>query len=289
MAVKSVSNFAVDGLRHFDGSVWTDLHQPIQGLVGIAGGGVGGADELFGGHFIYTGSDSTYTYYVDHYDGSAWTSLQATQYVYGNLAQNVYGAFPLGHDEAMYVGRGGTAFHYQNGMLKPITTGTTNDLAAVWGPDADHLSITGANGTLLSWVRTTPTVFTPDPSMPATVTDYLGEIAFAGTTEWIVAQNQDYACQRVGSGAWKTVNTITSPQSIVALSDTDVVVNGNDSGFVSRWNGSAFALETYPSWNGLQSLYGLPDGTMLLTGENGFVSHPPPAAPAKRAGTRTRR
>ncbi len=250
-------------------------------------GNDGAPDELFGSHFIYTGSDSTYTYYVDHYDGSAWTSLQATQYVLGNLAQNINSAFPLGHDEAMYVGRGGTAFHYQNGTLTPITTGTTNDLEFLWGPDADHLSITGLNGTLLSWVRTNPTVFTPDPSMPAN-TDSLGPIAFAGTTEWILAMNETYAYQRVGSGAWQTVNTVTSPQSIVALSDTDVVVNGNDAGFVSRWNGSAFAFETYPSWNGLQSLYGLPDGTLLLTGENGFVSHPPPAAPAQRPGTRAR-
>ncbi|HTR54910.1 MAG TPA: hypothetical protein VMJ10_29690 [Kofleriaceae bacterium] len=174
-------------------------------------------------------------------------------------------------------------------LIDPITTGTTNDLAAVWGPDADHLSITGANGTLLSWVRTNPTVFTPDPSMPATVTDYLADIAFAGTTEWIIAPNQTYVYRRVGSGAWQTVDTITSPQSIAALSDTDDVVNGNDSGLVSRWNGSAFALETYPAWRGLQSLYALPDGTMLLTGESGFVSHPPPPATAKRAGTRTRR
>jgi hypothetical protein len=86
----------------------------------------------------------------------------------------------------------------------------------------------------------------------------------------------------VGSGAWQTVNTVVSPQSIAAVSDVDVVVNATDAGVVSRWNGSAFALETYPSWRGLVSLYALPDGTMLLTGENGFVSHPPPPAPAHR-------
>ncbi len=178
----------------------------------------------------------------------------------------------------MFVGLGGTAFHYQERHAgHQDHDGNDERPLGVWGPDADHLSITGANGTLLSWVRTNPTVFTPDPSMPAN-TDKLGAIAFAGTTEWILATDQTYAYQRIGSGAWHTVNTVTSPQSIAALSDTDVVVNGNDSGYVSRWNGSAFAFETYPSWNGLAVAggYALPDGHRCCS-------------PARTASSATRR
>jgi hypothetical protein len=124
-------------------------------------------------------------------------------------------------------------------------------------------------------VRTNPGVFTPDPSFPAT-TDELHTIAFAGTTTWIIPANENYV-YRKANGTWTTVATPVVPTAIAALSDDDVVIDATDSGYVARWDGSAFDREVYPSWTALQGLYALPDGTMLASGLQGFVTHPPPA------------
>jgi hypothetical protein len=270
-------------LRHWDGKTWTSLGVRASAITGIAGAGIGGADELFATNFVFSGSDDQYTTYFDHFDGSAWTSIPMTQFpLFGPNAflTNIY---PLDAGEAMIIGGGGTAFHYHNGSATPIATGTTQDLSGIWGPDADHLSITGANGTLLQWVRTNPGAFTPDPTAPAT-TDYLSTIVHAGTTTWMVAGGSElYVYRKPDGGTWQTVPTPGVPQSIAALSDDDVVVDHTDSGILSRWNGAAFERELYPSWRGLQQLSTLPDGTILVTGNDGMIFHAPPAAPTARS------
>jgi hypothetical protein len=61
---------------------------------------------------------------------------------------------------------------------------------------------------------------------------------------------------------------------MVALAADDVVIAATDSGIVSRWNGTAFAIEYYPAWRGLNRLFALPDGTTYLSGASGIVMHP---------------
>jgi hypothetical protein len=261
-------------LHHWDGATWTRETRPIVGLTGSPGAGVGGANELFGVDVEFDGATSTYTTYLEHFDGAAWTSTQATQYPLGGPFQFLATIYPLGPGEAMIVGGAGNAFHYANGTLTPIATGTTNDLIGVWGPDSDHLSITGSNGTLLQWDRANPNVFTPDPSGPTT-TDNLRAITSAGGTTWILAQNQTYVWMKPAGGAWQQVDAKTSPNNIVAHSATDVVVNGNDGGTVARWNGSAFVLELYPDGDGLLKTFALPDGTTFLYDLDGVAYRPP--------------
>lgn len=42
------------------------------------------------------------------------------------------------------------------------------DLAGVWGPDPEHVWITGSAGTLLSWSSSNPGVAAPDPTLTTT-------------------------------------------------------------------------------------------------------------------------
>ena len=262
-------------VRHFDGTTWSELDEPVAGMVGRGGGASNGADELFGIDTEFVGSLGVYASSLEHYDGTAWSSILATTYKLGDPIRGIFAVYLLGlADEAMLVGGEGGAFHYQSGTLTPITSGTTNDLRGIWGPDADHLTIVGSAGTVLAWDRSNPTVFTPDTSGPAT-TDDLWHVVHAGTTTWITTQNQDEVFRQVGDGAWQTVLTPVSPIDIAAVSDADVVLSGTDGGSLARWNGSAFVLEYYPHDGLLSHLFGLPDGTMVLGGLEGFVTHAP--------------
>jgi hypothetical protein len=261
-------------LHHWDGATWTRDMRPVEVLAGIPGAGVGSANELFGAHSDFDGSTYTYTTYVDHFDGAAWTSLPVTKFPLSGPLEFIAKVYPLNPGEAMIIAGQGNAYHYTNGTLTPIATGTTNDLVGVWGPDPDHLSITGSNATLLQWDRTNPTVFKPDPSGPAT-TDNLRDITSVGGKTWILAQNQTYVWMKPAGGAWVQVDAKTSPNNIVARSATDVLVNGNDSGSVSHWNGTAFVRELYPSGMGLLNTFALPDGTTFLYGLDGVVFRPP--------------
>ncbi len=258
-------------LRHWDGTTWTHTSMPIGQIRGLAGAATGGADELFGSHFNF--SSGMYTTYLDHFDGASWTATPLTTFTFGQPLLFISTVYPLGPGEAVIVGGGGSAFHYQGGTLTPIAAGTTVDLAGVWGPDADHLIISGAGGTLLDWSRSNPNVFTPDPGFPTT-TDDLGAIASAGGTTWIVPANQTYVWMKPAASTWQTIATQVSPISIAAINDHDVVVAASSSGLVSRWNGMKFTVENYPSWQQLNSLFALPDGTTYLTGTSGVVVHP---------------
>ena len=256
-------------VRHWDGSAWTSLHRQSQiSVVGLVG-----TDELFGIRVVDAGPNEAN--FVEHFDGSTWTSLVATQYPIGANESNINFIYPLGPDEAILVGGNGTALHYKTGSLTPIAAGTTATLTAILATDADHLSITGSDGTLLQWQRSDPKVFTRDPSFPATA-DNLLAIVHAGTTTWMVASQQDHVYRKTDGGAWQTVSTPGFPIAIAATDDNNVVANTSDSGIVDRWDGTAFNREYYPSWRGLRGLSALPDGTMLLTGLEGMIMHAPP-------------
>jgi hypothetical protein len=174
----------------------------------------------------------------------------------------------------MVVGGQGVAFHYQAGALTPIASGTTNDLRGIWGPDADHLTIVGTAGTVLTWDRNSPTVFAPDATFPTT-TDDLQHVAHAGKTTWIVPQNQVHVYRKPGDGSWQVVPSAVVPMDIAAVSDDTVVLSATDSGSVARWDGTAFNIEYYPSAELLSHLYALPDGTMVIGGLDGVATHAP--------------
>lgn len=258
-------------LRHFDGTTWTRIAKPMAIVRGRAGAGIDGADELFGAHRTNVAGQDTG--YFDHFDGATWTAIPVVTSKVPDPIRFISSVYPLGPDEAMIVGGAGLAFHYQSGALTPIAPGTTVDLAGIWGPDADHLWITGGNGTLLQWDRANPGVFTRDPTFPTT-TDNLRDIANTGGATWILAENEPYVWRKLAGGDWQTVATSVIPMSMAAISDANVVVSSTTSGWAARWNGTTFAIESYPSWRGLQNVFALPDGTTYLAGSSGIIVHP---------------
>jgi hypothetical protein len=254
-------------LRHWDGTSWTRTPQPVGGIRGVQ---TSSGNVLFGMHAVAGPKTTTY---LDRFDGTAWTSMQVTQFTSADPSQWLSSVVPLGPDEALLVGNSGGAYHYQAGSLTPIASGTTADLADVWAPDSDHAYVTGAGGTLLLWDRAEPGLLKPDVSFPATTED-LRAIAGAGGLTWVIAPGQTHVWVRPASGVWQTVNTGVIPVAIAAINDHNVVVVGADAGEAARWNGMTFVGEIYPSWRGLQTLYALGDGTTYLSGLSGVITHP---------------
>jgi hypothetical protein len=53
------------------------------------------------------------------------------------------------------VGKGGTILHYGGSVWKPMTSGTSADLTAVWGVKDGPVYAVGANGTVLRYTKST--------------------------------------------------------------------------------------------------------------------------------------
>src|SRR5262249_27620570 len=143
----------------------------IGALDGIAGAGVGGANELFALSSTRDASTTPVQYASQgmHFDGLTWETTELARGPLGAPGPGSVHALRPG--EAMIVGGHGYARYYRNGQYVPVETGVTADLLGVWGPDADHLWVIGRQGTLLRWDRANPTVMTPDTTFPATTDD----------------------------------------------------------------------------------------------------------------------
>jgi hypothetical protein len=256
---------AGNAIAHWDGTQMTNLPYPAASgtLNGLAHTGVGGANELFS-----LGNDIDFTTYEDvysglHYDGQAWakTELLRSPAPFGARLTNSYA---IGPGEALIVGQNGVAFRYHDGVWTPVATGTTNNLQAMWGPDADHVWISGAAGTLLQWNRTNPDVMTPDPTFPATTND-LGPIHGAGGIMWVVNLNTFFVSM-LQNGTWTQVNTGLIAYDVFALGRENVLVTSSTSDdYVARWQGSDFVLEDHNYEGPLRAVFAPPNGHTWLT------------------------
>jgi hypothetical protein len=257
-----------DSIGHWDGTVMTSIPSPGGATVtGVAGAGIGGANVLFALGDEIDWATQEYVYSVLRYDGQVWTKteLMRSPEPFGTHLSNLYA---MGADEAMVVGQNGLAFHYKNGAWTTVTTGVTTTLLGIWGPDADHLWISGSSGTLLQWDRAAPDVMTPDPTFPATTND-LGWIHGADGVMWIVNPQTFFVTRHSGS-SWSQINTGLIAQRVFALSDENVLVSSSTTdGYIARWNGSEFVIEDHDAEGTLQNVYAPPQGHTWLT--DGFV------------------
>jgi hypothetical protein len=261
--------FATGGeIDHRDGTAVATMPIAANQISGVRAGGV---DELFATGFDATPDQSQYIASAYHFDGTTWSK---TQLEVAPVAQHRYFSqvYAMGPGEAMAVGFGGIAYHYANGSWNPVTTGVTTDLLGVWGPDPDHLWITGAGGTLLAWKRTNPGAAIPDPTFPLT-TDDLGPIHGADGITWIGVTSASRVWMGKPSG-WSAVPTGVVPSSVVAVSATNVVVSASGQSMVARWNGTQFTPEDNASGMPTPILFQPPGGPMLAGGLSGFVQHP---------------
>jgi hypothetical protein len=261
--------FATGGeIQHWDGATQTTL-EPVIGASSLSGIRMGGVDELFGVGFDETADHTTYIANAYHYDGASWTK---TPLVTSSVTDHHYftQVWAIAPGEAMAVGYGGIAYRYGAGAWKPVATGVTSDLMGVWGPDADHLWIAGAGGTLLQWNRSSPDVMSPDPTL--STTDDLGAIHGADGVMWIAAG--DAAVMRQSAAGWTRIATPVSPDSIFAIGDTNVVVSSRGQSQMARWNGTAFVPEDNGAGAPTSVLFQPPGGTMLAGGLKTLVEHP---------------
>ncbi len=109
------------GVRHFDGSTWTDHPSPQTNLLHDLWGTSPGDLYLVG--YEFAGDRGT----IHHYDGSTWTFMES---VTGQTLNGVWGSSPT---DVFAAGGNGTILYYDGTSWTPMTSGTTNDLAAVWG------------------------------------------------------------------------------------------------------------------------------------------------------------
>jgi len=186
--------------------------------------------------------------------------------------------FSMHPGEAMLVGVGPDAtgvFHYMNGAWSPVTTKATSQLTGVWGPDPDHLWVTGLHGTILQWDRAAPGVMTADPGL-ATTQD-LGPIHGVDGTTWIASPGTSTMWRNDGSGWTELAAPSVSAWwgGLLVISPTNIVTSSTGSTDTRRWDGAAWLPEDNASTYGMYRLFRPPGGsTFAGSYVNGMVSHP---------------
>ncbi len=134
------------------------------------------------------------------------------------------------------VGKAGTIRHFDGAVWQSVPSGTTADLAAIWGSAADDIWAVGTAGTILhfdgvAWSdRGTGTTTHSLSGIWGSGRDDVWAVGAAGTTaHW-------------DGASWETVNSGTS-NSLEAISGTsasDVWAVGS-SGTILHWSGSAWS------------------------------------------------
>lgn len=160
-------------------------------------------------------------------------------------------------------------------MSTPVTTPATPQLTGAWGPDPDHVWVTGLNGTILRWDRATPAVLTPEAGL--TTTETLGPIHGAGGITWIASPGSSTLWRNAGSG-WTEIPA-PSPSTwwggLLVTSPTDIVTSATCCTDTRRWNGTAWLREDNASTYGMYRLFRPPGGSIFAGSfQNGMVSHP---------------
>jgi hypothetical protein len=176
----------------------------------------------------------------------------------------------MGPGEAMAVGYGGLAYHYEAGTWNKIETGVTADLMGVWGPDRDHVWMSGTGGTLLQWTRSGGNSAVPDPTL--SVQDDLGAMHGSGNTAWVAAGGA--AVLRRTDAGWTRIDTPVAASSIFAIDDDHVVVSSASQSKLARWNGTAFVVEDSGAASPASVLFQPRGGTMFAGGLKTLIAHP---------------
>lgn len=271
--------FATGGqIFHWDGATTTALPVTARRVTGVR---TGTTDEMFAGGYRLSDDHTQYVALGFHHDGTTWTT---TDLDVAPFAQNRYfeAIWPLGPGEAIAVGGGGLAYHYTGGAWTPIATGVTANLAGVWGPDADHVYITGTQGTLLRWDRASPEVATPDPTLDASLIPVdaehgtpldLGPISGAGGKLWIGMPLAGDLLAYDGA-AWTKVHSGVPAGGLLAIDASHVVVSSPGQSLLARWDGTAWNVEDIASGTTMPVLFQPPGGALLAGGLGSLVQHP---------------
>lgn len=242
--------------------------QPVVAASSISGVRTARGDELFGVGFEITEDRSAYIANAFHYDGTSWTKAQLER---APIDEHRYftKVWALAAGEAIAVGYGGIAYYFANGTWSRILTNVTTDLMGVWGSDAEHVWLSGSQGTLLKWQRSNPTVAVSDPTL--TTADDLGVIHGAGGVAWI--STGDGVLKGTALGGWTKIATPFAADGLFAIDADNVVISSGAQSHLARWNGSAFVLEDNGSAAPTPVLFQPPGGPLLAGGLKTLVQH----------------
>lgn len=170
-------------------------------------------------------------------------------------------------DFALAVGQRGTILRWNGANWATMTSGTAEDLWAVWGAGPDEAFAAGAHRTLLHWDGTGWSV-----DQPFTDQGWLEGI-------WGSAGDDVYAVGRDGwvlhfdGATWqrRSVPTTNDLWDVWGRGPDDVWVAG-DSGTLLHWNGAAWtAVDAAAGTAGLRGLAGLASGELWAVGQHGTV------------------
>lgn len=260
-------------LRHWDGilmkTVPLDLPEWRQ-IISVRGIRNDIVNELFVGA-IERGTDGKFTSVALHFDGAAWTKTPLqTGPTLGSIG-SIGHLFVMGPGEAMGVGLNGFAVHYTSGQWKPVATGTTQLLTGVFGPDPDHLWVSGLQGTVLRWERANPTVMTPDSTLPTTRD--LGPIHGAAGTTWIASAATSTIWRNAGSG-WVELPAVTTGSysgGLLVVDANDILTAPSTGYMMSRWDGAGWVPEDNACVVGTPRLFKPAGGSTWAAGTRGIV------------------
>lgn len=254
------------GVRHWDGAHLTSTALPVSNLAGqrLAEG----SDELFGTGFGIDFTTNQYLSYMFHFAHGTWTQWTIEIDPPGVYAfTNVW---PIGPGEALATGYKGRLAHFSNGAWHLLASGTTEDLGAMWGPDADHVWI-GGNGHVYQWTRATDAI-AADAAFPGTGT--INTLDGIGQTLWVSSFQGLTAYRRGPNGTWTAFPEHVQANSLVAISEDNVVVSSASQSRLLRFNGSDFVEEYLMAWYAMGTLFHIPGGATYATNGDGILRHP---------------
>ncbi len=230
------------GILHFDGVQWFNSGATSTYLFGIWGSGVG---------YIFAVGESGK---ILHFDGSGgWKEQPSGVTVQLN---DVWGSGTT----VFAVGDAGTILRYDGSSWTPLTSGTSEDLYAVWGSSASDVYAAGDNGTLL---RYTGSAWQP---IPLGLTGFIEGIWGSGPNDVFVVGDDGRVVHYDGSG-WTAMTSGTTRFlfDIWGSGPNDVFAVG-DQGTVIHYDGSAWTEMTTNNTDILTGVWGAGPNDVFAVG-----------------------
>jgi hypothetical protein len=164
-------------------------------------------------------------------------------------------------------GVSGTLLHYDGRAWGAMTSGTTNILTSLWGQSSSDVFAVGLNGTVLHYSGKAWGIMTSG------TTDDLWQIWGQSSSDVFVAGSNGTILHYDGKGwAVMTSGTKYHLAGVWGSSSYDVFAVGNN-GTVLYYNGKAWGAMTSGTTNSLSCVWGRSSSDVFAVGSNGTILH----------------
>ena len=163
------------------------------------------------------------------------------------------------------VGNNGTIVYYNGSTWTTQTSGTTQQLNAVWGTAANSVWVVGSGGVILFWDGSTW------EAQPSGTTENLWGIWGSSATN-VFAVGSNGVIRRWNGSSWALSNSGTSEilWAIWGSSATSIWVVG-DNGTILFWNGSTWASQSIVITNDFYAVWGSAANSVWAVGTSGVL------------------